>query len=67
MSNEQLSKLDLDNKQLIEDIIKLFNLVMNAELLHYRSYSYEQALERKQKFIKIKTELTNRYEEIFDL
>jgi hypothetical protein len=67
MSNEQLSKLDLDNKQLIEDIIKLFNLVMNAELLHYRSYSYEQALERQQKFIKIKTELTNRYEEIFDL
>jgi hypothetical protein len=67
MENKKLSELDLENKQLIEDIIKSFNLVMNAELLHYRSYSCEQALERQQKFIKIKTELTNRYEEIFDL
>jgi hypothetical protein len=67
MENERLSELDLQNKTLIENIIKLFNVVMNAELLHYRSCSCEQALKRKQKFTRIHKNLIRRYEEIFDL
>jgi hypothetical protein len=67
MENKELLKLDLENKSLIEDIIKLFNCVMNAELLHYRSHSCEQAIERRQNFINIQTDLINKYEVIFDL